>query len=112
MPYTLNGQPVTLSEDPHVQNGAVYVPLAEVVQALGGSVSWDNETKFATATIAQWTATFQLTADTADVNGTTVQFSSPSYVNNGVLSVPADFFQNAYGYQVQADGDTVSIGVG
>jgi len=109
MPYTINGQPTELSEDPHVQNGAVYVPITPVIQALGGTISWDNDTKVATATIGQWVATFQLTSDTADVSGTTVQFSSPSYVDQGVLYVPADFFHNAYGYVVTANGEDVSI---
>jgi len=111
MPYTINGQSMQLSQDPHVQNGTVYVPAKDVVEALGGSVSWDNTTKFATATIGQWVATFQLASDTADVSGTSVSFSAPSYVDEGVLYVPADFFHAAYGYQVQASGNDVSIGL-
>jgi len=111
MPYTLNGQPASLTEEPHDQNGTVYVPFKQVVEGLGGSVTWDNQTKTATATIGQWAANFMLAADTADVNGTTVQFSAPSYVDNGELYVPADFFHNAYGYNVTANGTDVSIGV-
>ena len=111
MPYTLNGQPANITEEPHDQNGTLYVPFAQVVQGLGGTVKWDNDTKAASATIGQWTANFQMAADTADVNGTTVQFSAPSYVDNGELYVPADFFHNAYGYTVAANGTDVSIAV-
>ncbi len=111
MPYTLNGQPAQIAEEPHNQNGTIYVPFKQVVDALGGSVTWDNEAKTASATIGQWTANFVLAADTADVNGTTVQFPAPSYVESGELYVPAEFFHTAYGYNVTANGSDVSIGV-
>ena len=111
MPYTLNGQPAQIAEEPHDQGGTLYVPFKQVVDGLGGSVTWDNTAKMASATIGKWTANFMLASDTADVNGTTVQFSSPSYVDNGELYVPADFFHNAYGYTVTANGTDVSIGV-
>lgn len=111
MPYSLNGQPVNIAEEPHEQNGTLYVPFAPVVRALGGTVTWDNATKMASATIGQWTANFQMSADTADVGGTTVSFSAPSYVDNDELYVPADFFQSAYGYTVAANGTDVSIAV-
>jgi hypothetical protein len=111
MPYTLNGQPAQIAEEPHDQNGTLYVPFKQVVDALGGSVAWDNQNKTASATIGKWTANFMLAADTADVNGTTVTFQAPSYVEAGELYVPADFFHAAYGYTVTANGTDVSIGV-
>lgn len=111
MPYTLNGQPSAIAEEPHDQEGTIYVPYKQVIEALGGTVTWDNSTKTAAGTVGQWTATFMLAADTADVNGTTVQFPAPSYVDNGELYVPAEFFHNAYGYNVTAAGTDVSIGV-
>ena len=111
MPYTLNGQQATIDEEPHEQQGTIYVPFKKVVAALGGTVTWDNDNKQASATIGQWTANFMLAADTADVNGTTVQFPAPSYDENGELYVPAEFFHNAYGYKVEANGTDVSIAI-
>lgn len=111
MPYTINGQPGSITEEPHDQNGTVYVPFKQVTDALGGSVTWDNDSKTATGTVGQWTATFMLAADTADVNGTTVNFPAPSYVDNGELYVPAEFYNVAYGYTVTANGTDVSIGL-
>ncbi|BDI32735.1 hypothetical protein CCAX7_47860 [Capsulimonas corticalis] len=111
MSYTLNGQAVALTEEPHEKDGVVYVPLKEVVTALGGTVTWDNETKTAAATIGQWTATFQMAENTADVNGTAVTYSAPSYVDNGELYVPVDFFQQAYGYKLAGSGTDVSLSV-
>lgn len=108
MPYNINGQQASISE-PVLRNGATFVPLRDVVTALGGTVNWDNNKKEAAATIAQWTARFTAGADTADVNGTQVQFPVPSYIEDGELMVPAQFFHNAYGYKVDASGTNVTI---
>ncbi len=111
MPYTLNGQPGNIAEEPNEQQGVVYVPYKQVVEGLGGTVTWDNTSKTAVGTIGKWAATFTLGSDTADVSGTTVQFPSPSFVDSGELYVPAEFFHAAYGYTVSATGTDVSIGV-
>ena len=111
MSYTLNGQAVSLSEEPHIKDGVVYVPLKDVVESLGGSVNWDNETKTAAATIGQWTATFQMAENTASVNGAAVTYSAPSYVANDTLYVPVDFFEQAYGYKLAGSGTDVSLSV-
>lgn len=87
----------------------MYVPLRPVVERRGGRVDWDNHSKPTAATIGQWTARFMPAGDPADVNGVTVQFPAPSYVQDGELMVPAEFFHGAHGYQVQAQGQEVSI---
>ena len=92
MPYTLNGQPVSIDQEPVDKDGTVFVPFKKVVEGLGGTVNWDNEIKQATATIGQWTALFTLGAQTADVNGTTVQFSTPSYDETGRTVCPRRLF--------------------
>ena len=42
MPYMINGQPAPIDEEPIETDGKHYVPLEDVVQALGGSVRWDG----------------------------------------------------------------------
>lgn len=111
MPYTLNGSAADIDEEPDTRDGIVYVPFAKVTRALGGTVDWDNEAKAATGTIGQWTAHFSDASDTADVNGTHVTFSGPTFVDNDELYVPLDFFEHAYGYKVSASGDDITIAV-
>jgi len=111
MPYTLNGQPATIDQEPLDQDGTVYVPLKHVVEALGGSVTWDNTTKTASAKVATWNAVFKLGDENIDVNGTQVQFTAPPLDEDGQVWVPAQFFHNAYGYKVEATGANVSIGL-
>lgn len=109
MPYTINGQPANISEEPTQMDGQTYVPLAEVVQALGGSVNWDNQSKTAQATIGQWTANVQMANPAVNVNGTQVNLSAAPVVENDTLYVPWDFFKAAYGYKEEINGDTLSI---
>lgn len=113
MPYVIQGKPVTLATEPVLQNDKHYVPLDEILGQLGGSVTFDNNTKVATATIAPWTATVTDGSTSVSMvgNGQTVPvtLTAPPYIENDALFVPYDFFQTAFGYQVSFDNDTVSV---
>jgi len=111
MPYMINGQPTGILEEPIERDGTYYVPLHEVVQALGGNVGWDNNTKTAAATIGQWTAHVQMMNNAVDVNGTQVNLSAPPMVENDTMYVPWDFFRDSYGYKSSMDGGTLNIGL-
>lgn len=41
----VNGAPITFSTDPIVVGDTVYVPMREIFEHLGASVSWDNQKK-------------------------------------------------------------------
>jgi hypothetical protein len=109
MPYVLNGQNVSLGEEPTEHEGRHYVPLEPVLQSLGGTVSWDNETKTATATAGKWTASVQMANPVVDVSGTQVTLADPPYVENDTLYVPWYFFRDAFGYKAEMDGDTLQV---
>lgn len=100
MPYSLQGQSASISREPRVEMGRTYVPLEEITRQLGGATTWDNETKTAAATIGQWTATVQMADENVTVNGTPVRLNAPPFVEEGVMWVPAQFFHQAFGYQV------------
>jgi len=101
MPYTLQGQSASLGQEPRIESGRTYVPLEGITQQLGGSTTWDNETKTATATIGQWTATIRMADENVDVSGTAVRLNAAPFVEDGVMWVPAQFFHDAFGYQVE-----------
>lgn len=110
MPYTIQGNTVNLGAEPFLHtNNKHYVPLRDVVGALGGTVGFDNDTKTATATIGQWVATIQMANESVDVSGTPVTLSAPPFVEDGQMFVPFDFFRDAYGYQVSLAGETLNI---
>jgi hypothetical protein len=111
MPYILQGKPVDLSQEPQIQMDRTYVPLDEVTQQLGGSTTWDNDQKVATATIGQWTATVRMADQNVDVSGTPVQLLAPPFVDQGVMWVPAQFFHQAFGYQVDVDPGQLQVSI-
>src|SRR5205809_3719639 len=109
MPYMINGQPAPIDEEPIETDGKHYVPLEDVVQALGGSVRWDDSAKTAYATIGQWTAAVQMSNQTVDVSGTQVNLSQAPYVEGERMYVPWDFFRDAYGYKASIQDGTLDI---
>ena len=111
MSYTINGQDASISEEPRQMQGQLYVPLHEIVQQLGGQTSWDNDNKIATATIGQWTATIRMADRNVDVSGTAVTLSGDPYVDQGVMYVPATFFHDTFGYNVQADAGSQQVSI-
>lgn len=111
MPYILQGQPASISQEPRIEQGHTYVPLDEVTRQLGGTTTWDNESKVATATIGQWTATVRMADQNVDVNGTPVTLPAPPFVEDGVMWVPAQFFHDAFGYQVDIDPANLQVSI-
>lgn len=104
MGYYLNGQNVSISEEPFEKDGKHFVPVKEVVQGLGGTASWDNNSKTATTTIGQWTAKINMDDPVVQVSSTDgrnqqVNLSAAPFVENDTLYVPWDFFKDVYGYQ-------------
>ena len=111
MPYIVQGQPASVSREPRSEMGQTYVPLDELVRQLGGTTTWDNEQKAATATIGQWTATIRMADPNVDVSGTAVTLPAPPFDEDGVLWVPAEFFHAAYGYQVTVDPGSNQVSI-
>jgi len=109
MPYILHGQEHEISEEPVERDGRQFVPLEQVVETLGGQVTWDDDSKTAHATIGQWTANVKEGDTHVDVSGTPVNLSTAPYLENGTLYVPWDFFRDAYGYKTNMEGDTLYV---
>ena len=109
MPYSIQNNSVSVSQEPEVRNGRTYVPLRELAEQLGGRVSWDNNTKQATVTIGQWVARVNPDNTHVDVSGTPVTLQAAPYVEGGEMWVPASFFKDAFGYDVNINGSNISI---
>lgn len=113
MPYTIQGNTQTLGTEPFLHNDKHYVPLRDVVESLGGQVTFDNNTKRATATIGPWAASVEMggTDVTVEGNGTStpVSLTAPAFVDNDEMYVPFDFFRDVYGYDVALNDGNMSI---
>lgn len=109
MPYNIRGSEYLFPTEPFLHDGKHYVPLRDVTETLGGTLTYDNNTKTATATIATYAATVVSGNRQVDVSGTPVTLTADPYIENGEFYVPYDFFRDAYGYKVTFDNDTVTI---
>jgi hypothetical protein len=109
--YRINGQELSIGQEPQMRGGTLYVPIADLVEALGGRISWDNNQKVATATIGQWTATVRMADRNVDVSGTPVSLAADPFVEDDLLWVPVTFFRDAYGYKVEADPGTRHVSI-
>ncbi len=112
MPYTIGGRSVQLSQEPRVINGPVFVPFTEIVQQLGGEVSWDHASKTAGATVSGRHARISTQEDpTFTVDGQPQRMSVPAFLENDTTWVPIEFFGMAFGIPVYADTNTNTVSV-
>ena len=99
---------------PEVVNGRTMVPCRQVLEAFGGTVTYENGE--AVCRLEGVTMRFQDGRDTAlltlaDGTETTVQMDVPCYYKNGRTYIPVRFFAEALGCDVLWDGtyDTAVI---
>jgi len=107
MSYMINGQAADLPA-PEDVGGVVFVPMAKVVEMLGGYVTWDNSSKTASIELGSAKAQVQEDNDTATIDGSEVMLNSRPSMGQGSLWVPVDLF-SALGCNVNADGNQVMI---
>lgn len=113
MPYTIQGKSVFLGAEPIFYEDKHYIPLRDIVEVLGGSVDFEEETKIAHANIGSWTAT--VLPDNADItvvgNDLTVPvtLTAAPVLSEGALYVPFDFLRDAFGYSVSFEEETLHV---
>lgn len=93
----VNGTSLQLEASPYISHGHVMVPLREVGQALGGNVSWDQESR--TATIRRDRHTAVMTAGNAEAlkDGLAVTLASPPEIRQGRIYIPLRFSAESVG---------------
>ena len=109
MPYNIEGSEYYFASEPVLRNDKNYVPLRDTVETLGGSVTFDNATKTAVATIATYAATVTEGNRDVDVSGQAVTLTAEPIIESGEMFVPFDFFRDAYGYNTAFSAGTVTI---
>ena len=103
MPYILNGQMADISSEPRVQDGAMFVPLRKVAQALGANVDFEPSTGTAILYIAGQIATFSTGQKSVNLNGSDVPLTGAPFIEEGETWIPVRFFESALGFTMNAD---------
>ena len=116
MGYQLNGQNVSIGEEPFERDGKNFIPVKAVTQGLGGHAEWDNNQKVATTKIGQWTAQIQMQNPVVQVSSDDgrsqqVTLSAAPFVENDTMYVPWDFYRDVYGYKTDMSGGQFSAGL-
>lgn len=100
-----NGAPVVFSnQQPEIVSDITYVPVREMFELFGASVSWNDDTETVTIEKDGRRVSFEMNSDSAAVteNGETVthKFENSSYMKNDCNFVPLRFVSEVLGYEV------------
>ena len=106
---TINGVPLSFDVPPTIIEGRTLVPLRAIFEALGATVSWDNETRTVTATKADTTIILITDSKNAFRNGQLIVLDVPSRIINGRTMVPGRFVGESLGATVSWEQDTRTV---
>jgi hypothetical protein len=73
------------------KNGQTYIPLASLVQQLGGDIDWNHEEKKATLTVRGRTAIIDIDNQAIKIDGAPTRLESPAILENDRVYVTPDF---------------------
>ena len=108
MAYMINGASADLP-NPEDVGGITFVPMAKIVEMLGGYITWDNASKTASIELGSTKAEVQADSDSVTVGGNTVTLSSRPSMGGGSLWVPLDLFTDVLGCTATSDGTNVMV---
>jgi hypothetical protein len=112
--FTVNGTPNTLDSPPVIKNSRTLLPIRPVVEALGGTVSWDGTERKVTVSLGSTIIELWIGKNTARVNGTNTPIDSTNSkvvpeIINGRTMLPLRFVTENLGCQLQWDPNTKTI---
>jgi hypothetical protein len=100
---TLNGQPLITETAPLVQNGRVLVPMRNIFESLGATVSYNNLTREIAAQRGTTVVKMALGSSNATLNNVPVTLVVPATAYDGRTMVPLRFVSEALGANVDYD---------
>ncbi len=94
---TLNGQQLSFDVPPTIDNGRTLVPLRAIFEAMGATVTWDQDTRTATAIKGDTTVVLQIGSTSPTINGQVKHLDVPAKIVNGRTLAPLRFVGEAFG---------------
>jgi outer membrane protein assembly factor BamB/S1-C subfamily serine protease len=113
-PFTVNGISNTLDSPPIIKNSRTLLPIRVIIEALGGSVSWDVTERKVTVSLSSITIELWIGKSIAKVNGVNTPIDStnskvvPEIINSRTM-LPLRFVAESLGIDVQYDDKTKMI---
>lgn len=112
--FTVNGSTRTLDSPPIIKNNRTLLPIRAVVEAFGGTVSWDAAEKKVTVSLGSTTIELRIGKSIAKVNGVDIPIDPANAkvvpeIINGRTMLPLRFVTENLGCDVNWDGTTKTI---
>ena len=99
----LDGKPLVSGYAPIDEGGRVMIFLRPLITAIGGELSWNGETKQATATLAQHNVIFTIGENTALIDGQSMPLDRKVVELHGHLAIPATAWRSLFAGDVGYD---------
>ncbi len=97
----LDGQQLSFDVPPTIEDGRTLVPLRAIFEAMGATVSWDQDTQTATAVKGDTTVVLKIGSTTPTINGQVKQLDVPAKIVSGRTLAPLRFVGEAFGGTVE-----------
>ncbi len=108
MSYLINGQ---AQDIPTAQerDSITFVPLAKVVETLGGYVTWNNAAKVVSIELGEKKADVEEGSKQVNVAGQVLSLPAEPFNESGMIWVPSSLFSDMLGCSVDISGSDVAI---
>lgn len=109
---TINGKEKPIDAEgstPVIINGSTMLPVRAVVEEMGGTVTWDGDSR--TTTLSNNSVEIKLVIDstTATINGTSQSLNTAPTIINGRTMLPIRFIAENFNFNVAWDKETQTI---
>ena len=109
----LNGEQMTFDVNPFIENDRTLVPMRAIFEAVGASVTWDEEDRTVHAIREKndelTLVSLQIDSATAFVNSEAKELDVPAKIVNDRTVVPLRFVVESLGEQVDWDADNYTV---
>ncbi len=110
---TVNGTEAEIDEGrdttPVIENGRTLVPIRAIIEAMGGSVSWDSETQTAELTYNDDTILLTIDSSTAYFNNTASELDTAPVIINGRTMLPIRFIAESFEFDVEWNAESQMV---
>ena len=107
----LDGQTIPFDTPPCLENGRVLVPMRGIMESLGYTVEWQQNTKTVQAVKGETTILMPLGSTQVMVNGKSVSVDAPAKLISGRTLIPLRFLAEYSGAEVVWDGAAQMVNI-
>ena len=107
--YQQDGNYAVNDVAPIISGERTFLPIRLIAEALGATVSWENETQAVTIVDGDTTIVIYMGQPFATVNGTPIQLDAPAFITNGRTYLPVRFIAENLGATVNWDAEAKTV---